>query len=234
MVNFVDKIKRAAGYCDTNFFDAEAIGVIARGPSNVRVDLCSNEFSHCFLAGEFNHTLDKIGSYLKGKDIVLSIMQAGRYRTPKEKCIEYGIKNLQVHRQENSKAFRKIKEKYPDLKVVGYTKEHYDLGCKIFTYGSKRIGSTGIGGIFNALFFRPKRIFIAGIDFYNQTQVQYAVSEDHDMVDENSLERNAKTFQEVMQANLYQMAEVFPEIDFHLFTTFGKVEDKRNLKVYKV
>lgn len=217
-----------------NFFDAESIGVIARGPSSLRLDVCCGKFRHCFLAGEFDETLDLIGHYLEGKHIVLSIMQNRRYRTSEETCRRLGIRNLQIHLQENTRAFSKAKRRHPDLKVVGHTKQHYEMGRSIFAFGSKKIYSTGIAGVFHALYFKPKELHIIGLDFYDESLSQYAVNEKHDVVSDTSQVRNLRAFRTGMLANLRAMQRYSPETKFHLYTTFRGVTSYKNFLVHYV
>jgi len=229
MLDFKLQLKIASSYIGTNFFDSESIGIIARGPSNLKLDLCIDKFRHCFLAGEFNHTLNYIGQYLIDKDIVLCSMKPERYRTTPENCRKYNINNIQTSIRIDSKEFNKIKLIYPDLKVVGYTNEHCVLSDKIF--GEKKIFSTGIMAIFHALYFKPKNIYIIGLDFFDEKQDFHSVQEKMDEQDDKALFNSALNFREGMIQNLYKMCDLFATINFHLFTTFRGIKNRENLRI---
>ena len=119
-------------------------------------------FNHCYLSGEFNHTLYKIEPYLIGKSIVLCVMQQFRYRTSEQNCLKFNIKNMQVRFQEGTNAHKKCIEKFPDLKVVGYVKTHYEITANINkgkSVNNRSIFSTGISGIISALYFYLKAYY---------------------------------------------------------------------------
>lgn len=232
------RILVASSYKDTNFFEAENIGVIARGPSSGAVKFCYDKFKHCFLAGEFNNYFEKIGLYLKDKDIVLSILYNFRYRTSAENCKKYNIKNVQVQYQYKTDDYLKCIEFYKDLNVVGYGRRHYDLIYNII--GENRgIPSTGMGAILNALYFNPKRIYICGIDFYdNSTNNKgvYFVKEDHDtnaMVEDTGAALGRKNFRLNMIKAINKIARIY-DTKIIMYTTFRGIVSKKNLEVIYV
>ena len=228
--DFIKNVQQAGSYVHTNFFEAQSIGVIARGPSNLKLQVCSDRFQHCFLAGEFNETLDRIGPYLLGKDVVMCLMQPQRYRTSPENCKKYHIQNIQVSVRGNTDNFNRIKGLYRDINVVGYINEHCLLSEKIFTYGHKGIYSTGISAVFHAIYFQPKEIDIIGMDFYDEKNPQYGVSEIHDIFNDHSQEICIKNMREGMIHNFYSMIEYCENIQFYLFTTFKGLENTQKYK----
>jgi hypothetical protein len=236
MPSFEENLRKAYSYVGTNFFESYSIGVIARGPSNLKLSLCSDKFNHCFLAGEFNKTLDTIGSSLVGKDVVMCLMQPMRYRTSPENCKKYNIRNLQVSIRENTDNFNRAKRGYRDINVVGYTNEHCLLSEKIFTYGNKGIYSTGIAAIFHAIYFKPKEIYIIGLDFYDEGCSQYGITEKHDILNEHSQETCIRSMREGMIHNLYSIVSYCENIQFYLYTTFFKLEGQdryKNLHIFR-
>ena len=132
-MSFKEKLFKKLSYKDVDFFNEKSIGVILRGPSIEYLNLCSDKFNACFLGGEFNNNLDKIGGLLKGKDIVLSIVQSGRYRTPIEKCEEFNIKNIQVRYPIGSDSHNRMVTRFSDLNVCGHNGDHEEELKIIFT-----------------------------------------------------------------------------------------------------
>jgi hypothetical protein len=233
-LNLRDKIRIAGGYKNTNFFEADSIGVLARGPSLRALSRCYKDFHHCFLAGEFNNALDRLGPYLINKDIVLSCMRDTRYRTSRDRCEKYNIHNIQVPFYEYTKEFKELFDSdfFSDLHVVGRTRDHYEFGKK--TYHESQIFSTGMAGIFHAAFFSPKKIYILGIDFYNRQESAYFAAEDHDDTDDSNMYSSVKRWRWGMIKNLRTICSVCKNTEFIMYTTFNRLKSKNNLKVYHV
>lgn len=228
ILNFAEKIKRASLYKNANFFQ-ENIGIIARGPSVSRLDLCYDKFNCCFLSGEFNHSFDRIGKYLFGKEIVLCIMQNGRYRTPIDMCEKYNIKDIQVGFQSNTDDYKKCKKLYPDLNVYGLGKDHYETINKVCK--DREIYTTGMASILYSLYFNPKRIYITGIDFYDRLVKPYFVKEDHDLLYENSMKESVKKIRKNMIEMLEKIRGCFLNTEFYLYTTYEGIKSVDNLFV---
>ncbi len=229
-----EKLKIISGYKNADFFNAKSIGVIGRGPSVFRLDLCYKKFDHCFLAGEFNHTLHRIKKYICNKQIVLCIMQHNRYRTTKENCCEFDIHNIQVRCQGGTKRYRKCMSKFPDLKVSGFTKKHYEIVNKINNKNSDinhSIFSTGIGGIVSALYFDPKEIHIIGLDFYNKNVKPYFIREDKDLSNARRIEQSIRGLRKGMIESINSICNNFRNINLYLYTTYRGVKSKDNLCV---
>ena len=225
MLTFKDKIEKTISYKNTDFFKADSIGVIARGPSLNRLDLCYNKFNHCFLAGEFNNSLNIIDKYLLGKSIVLFTMRERRYRTSIKNCKRLNIKNIQVKFEQGSDDYRDCVKRFSDLKVSGCNKKHSKIAGKI----NKEYGilSTGIAGIFYSLYFNPVNIYIIGIDFYNENRDLYFIREEHD-------KKTPKNIRGIMVKNLNGIVRNFPETNFHLYTTYEDIKSYGNLDVIYV
>lgn len=226
-----------ASYEGTSFFNKEAIGVVARGPSVIGLKYCYNEFEHCFLAGEFNNNIDDIGVYLENKNIVLSIVQTDRYRTPSDKCERFNIKNIQIIHQYGTSNYYNNVNRFPDLKVVGYTEDQVIQAKHVFReekseckYG---IWTTGIAGLFHASYFRPKKIYVMGIDFYNEKENKYFKSENHDAVGD-TVEMSAEKMREGMLKNFYSICNFYDNIEYKVYTTFDSIESKDNIEVFKI
>jgi len=224
-----ERIKKASGYKDVDFFNAQSIGVIARGPSNVFLSHHCHKFSHCFLAGEFNKYLAVMGGYLLGKDIVLNILQVGRYRTPPDKCRYFKIGNVQTYFPANSRKIMKIRKVIiRDLHVVGYGKEQSELAERVF---KDKIYSTGICAVFNAACFYPKEVHILGLDFYNEDMPKYAVFEEHDQGKEGNFQNSIIGMRRGMIEDLRSICDIFSSVEFFLYTTYRRIISRRNLHV---
>lgn len=239
-MKFQERLLRAAGYKNTDFFEKESIGVIGRGPSIRFLELCYDKFDHCFLAGEFNNNLDFLSALLLGKEIVLSIMQFKRYRTPVEKCYKFNIKNVQVPYHNNSEEFKNVIDYYPDLKVVGYTFDQISEMKRIFlsqettdNSNSFSIYTTGIIGVFNASYFRPKKVIVIGIDFYNTEFSKYVISEPHDD-QQDTTENSASRMRDGMLRDLKLICNFYSDIEYYIYTTFMGLKSERNINVIYV
>ena len=229
-----ERLAKVSEYRDANFFSADGIGVIGRGPSVYRLDLCYKKFSHCYLTGEFNHTLHKIGRYINGKKIVLCVMQHNRYRTTKENCQKFNINNIQIQCQDGTKEYRKCVSKFPDLKVSGFTKKHYDIVEKVNFGKDLSVFSTGLSGILSALYFNPKNIYVIGLDFYNKNVKRYFVKEDKDIPGIEEIEKSIKGLRKGMIKSMYNICDNFKDTNLYLYTTYKGVKSKNNLHVIYV
>jgi len=234
MSELKSKLKRVSGYKDTDFYKADSIGVICRGSSAHRLDLCYKKFNHCYLCGEFNKTLYKIENYLQRKDIVLCLMQQFRYRTSEQNCRRFGIKNMQVRFQEGTEDHRRCIEKFPDLKVVGYVKKHYEITSMVNRGRENRdrsIYSTGLSGIISALYFNPKDIYVIGMDFYDRTVKPYFVREDMDIPHAEQISISIKGLRDGMLESIRNICDLFPDTNLHLFTTYRGIMPQKNLHI---
>jgi len=233
-LEFREKLKEVSNYKDSNFHDANSIGVIGRGPSVYRLDLCYKKFNHCYLSGEFNNTLQKMGRYIQGKEIVLCIMQQQRYRTSKENCKKFDIKNIQVRYQEATRPHRKCISSFPDLRVVGFTKKHYEIVASInkaLSRHERSIFSTGLSGIISALYFDPKDIYVIGLDFYNRSVKPYFVKEDKDVAHAEHIYNSIKGLRAGMLESIKIICDLFPNINMHVYTTYDGIKSRNNLHV---
>ena len=235
MLGLNDRIKKASSYKGADFDGVDGIGIICRGPSVYRIDLCYNKFNCCYLSGEFNNSLLKIGKYINGKNVVLCTMQNDRYRTSVDNCKKYNIMNIQVPYQNGTKEYRDCIEKFSDLKVVGIEKEHYDI-LKRMNGGSdcKAIPVTGIFPLLSALYYNPRNIYIIGMDFYNRSVKPYYVREEMDVVDYPRIYGSSVIFRKMMIDVLINVCESFVDTNIYLYTTYKGVKNHRNLHVFYV
>lgn len=234
MLGLKERMEQVSGYKDADFHNADSIGIIGRGPSSHRLDLCYKKFNHCYLAGEFNHTLCKMEDYLMGKKIVLCIMQQYRYRTSEQNCKKFGIKNLQVRCQNGTKNHRDSISKFPDLKVVGYVRKHYEIIANINKnkkVNDRSIFSTGMSGVISALYFNPKDIYIIGLDFYDKSVKPYFVKEDMDVANVDRINFSIEGLRAGMLESINSICNLFPDINLHLYTTYRGVRSRNNLNV---
>lgn len=234
MSGLKEKLIQISGYKDADFYNADSIGVICRGSSVYRFDLCYKKFDHCYLSGEFNNTLYKIEDYLKNKKIVLCIMQQSRYRTSEQNCKKFGIKNLQVRCQEGTKCHRDNIIKFPDLRVSGFTKRHYEIVAMLNDGKSnddRSIFSTGLSAIISALYFNPKNIYVIGMDFYNKSVKPYFVKEDQDIAHVGQIDISIKGLRAGMLESINSMCDLFPDTNLHLYTSYRGIRSKNNLNV---
>ena len=231
-----DRIKRAGSYKGANFFKADTIAVIARGPSSIDAIKHKRDFYHCILCGEFNNTIERIQEALLGKEIVISTWHHLRYKLSKENRSKYGIKNVQVPFYGNSDKFRDSKKFYKDLNVTPYTEEHRDIAYKVLG-SSLYFATTGVGGIISALYFNPKKIMIFGIDFYYTGEGNkgvYLCKEKKDVnLDINSKNtiNSIQRFRVKMINAINSVSRYYPDIELEMYTTFKGIVSKRNLKV---
>jgi len=234
MLGLKERLRNVSGYKDADFYNADSIGVICRGPSVHRLDLCYKKFNHCYLSGEFNNSLCKIEDYLKNKKVVLCIMQQSRYRTSEQNCKKFGIKNLQVRCQEGTDEHRDNIVKFPDLRVSGFTKRHYEI-VAILNDGkssdNRSIFSSGLSAIISALYFNPKDIHVIGMDFYDKTVKPYFVKEKMDISHVGQINISIKGLRAGMLESINSICDLFPDTNLYLYTTYRGVRSKNNLKV---
>ncbi|MHA1469138.1 MAG: hypothetical protein ACTSSP_01105 [Candidatus Asgardarchaeia archaeon] len=159
------------------------------------------------------------------------MIQYDRYRTSKYHCQKLGIKNIQLKSQEGTDDYKECVKKFPDLKVVGYNKRHCELINKIDDESS--LYSTGMASILFATYFNPKNIYIIGVDFYNRNVKPYFAREEHDLPKKKGAEIY-NGFREGMIKTFYHLCDAFPNINFHLYTTFRKIRSNNNINVIYV
>jgi hypothetical protein len=234
-----NKIKKAASYKGADFFEAKTIAVIARGPSSGEVVFHKDEFNHCFLCGEFENTIDKIGEALVGKQIVLASWQNLRYKLSMGKCEKYGIKNIQVQYTANHDNFKKCQGYYKGLNVVPYTLEHKEIAEKVLG-SSFGFATTGIGGILSSLYFFPRKIMIFGIDFYYTGEGNkgiYLCKENKDInldINHKITLKSIERYRLKMINSINSTSRYYPDIKIEMYTTFPGIASKRNLTVHYV
>jgi hypothetical protein len=234
MLGLKERLRQASGYSAADFHNADSIGVICRGPSVYRLDLCYKKFDHCYLSGEFNNTLYRIKNHLEDKKIVMCIMQQSRYRTLKQNCDKFNIKNLQVRYQNGTKYHKKCILEFPNLRVVGFTKEHYNIVADINKNNGESnhsIFSTGMSAIISALYFNPKDIHIIGVDFYDRSVKPYFVREDRDIPSTKRIIDSINGLRPGMLKSISNICDLFPHINLHLYTTYRGIRSRKNLYV---
>lgn len=212
-------------YKTFDFNKSDSIGVICRGSSVSRLDLISSEFSECFLVGQFNNALRKMGKHLKGKHIV-QVLNKCAIDPDKKMYTRMGITDLQCNfgsyfgeklSKGKTDLYRKIckTNKWAKVHLVpeGFTaRRPMDRWC-----------TAGIFAVDLAAFFRPKNIHIIGLDFYHSP---YFMKEKL----RASQKINRKRADEMI-SNFKLIAQRDEDIDFHLLTTCKKIESSKNIHV---
>ncbi|GAG76792.1 unnamed protein product, partial [marine sediment metagenome] len=176
--------------------------------------------------------LARLKIYLYGKDIVLFTMQQDRYRTPEALCREFGIKNFQTKFQNGTPQHKRCQKQYPNLKVVGFDRSHYEIVEKIGD--NNVISTTGVAAIIPAICVKPKNIYIIGIDFYNMNVKSYFVREDHDVTQEYRRNKLGQAFRYKMMGSINRACDNFPEINFYMYTTCRMIKSRKNFHVVYV
>lgn len=154
---------------DFNFSDR--IAVIARGASAYYIQ-AANDFEDCFLVGQFTNALkdDSLATSLSSKKIV-QLVNKSSITTDPLTCKRFGILDLQCNFAPDSSGqlssgktnvYKKI------IKANSHLKVH--LGPRGIkerrARPPKTWATTGLYAVDLAAFFRPKEVWIFGLDFY--------------------------------------------------------------------
>ena len=180
---------------------------------------------------KFNKEFQFSVEYIINKQIVLCTMQPNRYRTTEDNCLKFNINNIQISSQRGTKKHKKYIPRFPDLKVSGFTKKHYQIVKKISTDEDHSIYSTGMSGIVSALYFNPKKIYIIGLDFYNKDVKPYYIKEDKDVSYVGHINKSAKGLREGMIKSIYNVCNNFQDIDIYMYTTYRGIKSRKNLHI---
>lgn len=156
-------------YKTCTFKKADTITVLCRGASLEYIPKISSKIDKCFLVGQFDNALSKIGQYLLGKHIV-QVVNKRATQTNRNICRKYNIQDIQLnfdgwlHRPPSEgrvQLYRKIQQNNPwatvHLAPPGIRERR---GEKVDW------ATTGIYTVDLSCFYLPKRIIICGLDFY--------------------------------------------------------------------
>tara|TARA_B100000614_G_scaffold262915_1_gene301224 strand:- start:42441 stop:43094 length:654 start_codon:yes stop_codon:yes gene_type:complete len=155
-------------YSTCDFSKLDSIGVICRGASISKISKVSDRFEACFLVGQFENGLLKIGNYLCNKHIVQVINKCA-IQTDRKVCEQYRIRDIQCNfgsyfgeelSEGKTALFKKIRKKNPWAEV------HLVPEGLTARRPMDKWETTGIYAVDLACFFQPKEIHVIGLDFY--------------------------------------------------------------------
>jgi len=214
-------------YTVANFSQVDNIGVICRGRSISSLKDYNDQFDHCFIVGQHENAMSQIGDFLVGKKIV-QVCNKTVLKVGDGLAERYGIKDIQLNfssKQDNSKVGGNKLKLWDKCKQANPWATVYLLPDGFKSRRSqKRWETTGVMGVDIAAFFKPKNIYVYGLDFY---LAEYFCRERKQV--NNSSKRSVG-----MIENLRNICKRDSDIMFHIFTCHHKLEPMDNLKVYKV
>jgi len=215
-------------YKVASFFDLSTLAVLCRGSSLSCLDEMHDQFDHCFIVGQFDKALIRLGSFLQGKKIV-PIINKSTIQTSKKVCKRFGIRDLQctfdgwIDRPMSKgrrQLFQKIKSSNPWLTThaapPGIRERRGDVDwC-----------TSGIYAVDLAAFLRPKHIIVVGLDFY---EADYFAREKVHV----SLKKNRKRQDEMLQM-FDRIAARDSDTKFDIYTKSTHVRPRDNIRIHVV
>lgn len=212
-----------------DFQNCDSIAVLCRGASLSFLSQAAENFSNCFLVGQFNNALKHIRKSIRDKNIV-QIINKSTTQTIESICKEYNIKDLQCNfdgwldrelSPGRKDLYRKICKQNPWLKT-----HLAPPGIRERRGTTVDWATTGIFAVDLAAFFQPKRIIIFGLDFY---EADYFVKERV----HSSLKTNRSRGKE-MRKRFLAIVERDSNISFVMYTKSSKIAGLDNLTINRV
>lgn len=216
-------------YSCGDFGKAGSIGIVCRGLSAGHLKDIIHEFDYCYIVGQFDKSLLKLGKLIRDKKTVQIINKCTTTLNKKlykkhnildVQCNFDGWKNKPPS-PSKMKLYRKVKKNNPWASV-----HLAPPGIRERRYSDWWWATTGLFAIDLASFWRPKDIWICGLDFY---QSEYFAKEKLHV----GIKKNAKR-SKIMMKNLYEIVKRDSDIKFHIFTKSTKIENRENLEVTNV
>ena len=210
-----------------DFNKENRISVLCRGKSLVHLSKIHEEIDACFIVGQFKQAFKRLNRYMYGKKIV-PIINKSCIEVPKNLSEKMGIKDVQcnfaVTKPSLEKLHRRAIRKNPWAKVHVAPIEINDRKIRTTRKQSKPTwATTGMMAIDLATLFKPKEIWILGLDFYT---CKYFSKEKLN----TSIDRN-RGRKKIMLKYFYGILKRDPDIHFTLFTKAKKIKKHDNLTV---
>lgn len=204
--------------------NTDSIGVLCRGQSLKRLDMISDKFKKLYLVGQFTNALPRLARHLQGKKIIQIINKVST-QTSEDICNRFNIQDIQcsfdgwLHRipsESRQQLFNKVISKNNWATVHLLPPGIREARPEGFDWVT-----CGILGVDLAAFWKPRHIWIAGLDFYFS---RYFADE----------ERNGSCGRE-RRLKMIEMLKLLvkrdPKITFHLLTYCKHIESFDNLRV---
>ncbi len=211
-----------------NFWNLSSVGVLCRGKSLKYVGEAQHLFEHCFIVGQFENALKRIGKHLKNQKIV-QVVNKSTIQTKKSVCQKYGIVDVQCNFDGwktreisvNKKAlFKKIVRANPWMTV-----HLAPPGIRERRGETVDWATTGIYTIDLAAFLQVKKIVVVGLDFYES---DYFISERV----KASYKTNRKRSKE-MRKYFNAIVDRDKQIEFVVYTSSKRLKEKENLSIVR-
>lgn len=212
-------------YSCGKFDNLESIGVLCRGSSLKMLEQASKEFDHCFLVGQFDVALSRIGKFVLGKKIV-QLINKSTIQTNKYTCDKYDIKDIQCNF--DGWLDREMSDGRKDLLNKIKHKNKWAVVHPAPPGIRERRGdkidwvTTGIFCIDLACFLQPKQITIIGLDFYES---DYFVQEKVHV----PLKKNKDRRKEMLKM-FRLITERDSDIQFNVYTHSKTLKTTNNIK----
>lgn len=218
-------------YKVSNFRKKEIIGVIGRGSSLGHIDKYHTFFQNSFIAGIHVNSFRIINNFIRGYNFVQ--VAGSVFPKPYKGLIDfihdYRIKDLQtslvVKNPSKKERLEKIRKQYKKLLTVHtislpFMKRNFRF-CNNLVRKRPTHPTSGLLALNLACAFKPKKIFIIGIDFYCSP---YFVREK----DSSSIGKNRRRKVSMIEY-FCELCKYEPKIQFNLFTCCKEIIPTNNL-----
>jgi len=213
-----------------DFNKENRISVLCRGKSLSHLGKIHKEIDACFIVGQFKQSFKKLGKYMVGKKIV-PVVNKSWIKVPKKLAEKLGIKDVQCNfaiiKPSLEKLHRRVIRKNPWAKVHVAPIKINDRKIRTTRKQSRPTWATsGMMAIDLATLFKPKEIWILGLDFYT---CKYFSKE---RVNVSATKNKAR--KKLMLKYFYGILKRDPDIHFTLFTKARRIKKHDNLTVHYV
>ncbi len=214
-------------YSCADFHNIKNIGVICRGISLGKIGKYRKYFKNSLLVGQHVQSFKKVGHHLKNFNLV-QVCGGTIFLTKKKVCKARNIRDLQTGLDPTLSARRKLKfrhvvNKNSWLSVHPFPENFRDRNARL-DFGTLSHPTTGLFAVDLAVAFKPKNVFIIGLDFY---KAPYFVKE------KNQAKVNPGRGDSMLKY-FKALCDIEKDIKFHLCTCYDGMKSNDNLKVIRV
>lgn len=200
------------------------LGVLCRGDSLRMLPRIADKFTKCFLVGQFDLALRRVGRHLQDKEIV-QVINKCIGKTKSGICKAYNIQDLQstLGGKELSPQREVLYRKF--VRMNKHAKVHLAPPNSRALRGKVLYVTTGIFALDVIGYWKPKHIWLVGMDFYDSRYFQAEAR--------NGSGRISRGRREKMVQAFWDIADKYPNTNFHVYTNSQLIKTKGNVSVHR-
>lgn len=200
------------------------VGILLRGKSLEHIALIHDKFKDCYIVNGCGEEIDMFEQYIKGKNIVHFVNSGSRSILFNKR--QYGKYNI------NQAIFSFTKRMITAARMIKLRDLYASYGVSKFNYIPEKyrgivesIRNTGVNCIFYVSeILKPKRIWLAGLDFYYENY----------LIKENSEHHLPKSKKIDLTGSFVKIVKNHPNIEYNLVTYCKELPKINNLTILEV